>query len=98
MNGWRVAWLVLVAVGFLGATAFVALYATGTRDWHATTTGRILMGLAAVLGGLLGLSLLRLLVPVHPLVWLGGMVSLDVVLWAMVALLWRLQRGGRRGG
>lgn len=85
-------WGALVAVGLAGALTFVALYAVTARDWHRTATGRILMAMALVLAGLLGLSLVAYLVEVWPVLWLGGMASLDLVLWAQVWLLWRLQR------
>jgi hypothetical protein len=85
-------WTVLVAAGFLGAVAFVVLYAWLARDWHHTPVGRNLMAMAAVLAGLLGLSLVAFLVRVWPVLWLGGMASLDAVLWWRVALLWRVQR------
>lgn len=87
-----VLWAVLVAVGFLGALAFVALYAISSRDWHHSPVGRNLVAMAAVLAGLLGLSLVTYLVDVWPVLWLGGMASLDAVLWWRVAILWRMQR------
>ncbi len=87
-------WAILVAAGFLGALVFCVLYAVSARDWHHTPVGRNLMAMAAVLAGLLGLSLAAYLVDVWPILWLGGMASLDAVLWWRVWILWRLQRSG----
>lgn len=86
-----VAWLVLVAVGLAGALAFVGLYAAGTPTWHRSAIGRTLMATAAVLAGLLALTLASVLFRFPAWVWLGGMASLDAVLWAQVWQLWRIQ-------
>lgn len=86
-----VAWLVLVAIGLGGALTFVLLYAIGTPSWHRTTIGRVLMLGAAVLAGLLALTLLSLIIHWPDWVLLGGMASLDAVLWAQVWQLWRIQ-------
>lgn len=85
-------WAVLVGVGLVGASAFVVLYGWLSREWHRSHIGQNLMAMAAVLAGLLGLSLLGFLVRVPAALWLGGMASLDAVLWWRVALLWRVQR------
>lgn len=90
MTGLAVAYVVLVSVGFLGGSTFIVMYAS--QKWYQTETGRILMGIIGVLTGLLGLSLLGLLVEIWPPLWLGGMASLDVVLWWLVTLLWRLRQ------
>lgn len=86
-----VAWLVLVAVGLAAAATFVLLYAVGTPSWHRTAVGRVLMSGAAVLTGLLALTLLSLVIDWPAWIWLGGMASLDAVLWAQVWQLWRIQ-------
>lgn len=86
-----VAWLVLVAVGFAGAFTFVLLYFFGTPTWYRTAMGRILMAGAAVLAGLFGLTLLTVVVRMPAWLWIGGMASLDVVLWAQVYQLWKIQ-------
>lgn len=91
----NVVWTLLVLVGFLGATTFVGLYAVRSRDWYLSPVGRNLMAMATVLAGLLGLSLAALLVPIWPWLWLGGMACLDIVLWWLVALLWKVQRTNR---
>jgi hypothetical protein len=83
-----VAFLVLEALGFLGALAFVVLYAS--RGWYMSPIGRNLMAMAATLAGLLGLSLVAALVHVWLWLWLGGMAVLDVVLWWRVWIVWRL--------
>lgn len=86
------AWLVLVATGLGGALTFCLLYAFGTPTWHKTAMGRILMSGAAVLTALLALTLLSLVIHWPAWIWLVGMASLDVVLWAQVWQLWRIQR------
>lgn len=88
-------WAVLIIVGFLGATAFIGLYAARSRDWYHSPVGRNLMAMAVVLAGLLALSALGLLMRVWPWLWLGGMAALDVVLWWRVLLLWRVQHADR---
>lgn len=85
------AWLVLVAIGLAGALTFVALYAAGSRGWHRTAIGRNLMAMPAVLAGLLALTLASLLADLPIWLWLGGMASLDAILWWRVVLLWRAQ-------
>ena len=85
------AWAVLVAAGLIAALTFVALYAWRSVEWYASAVGRNLMAMAAVLAGMFGLSLVALVVPVWPWLWLGGMGSLDAVLWWRVVILWRLQ-------
>ena len=86
-----VAWLVLVCVGLLGALTFVLLYATGTPTWYKTAMGRVLMSGAAVLAGLLALTVASLVISWPPWIWLAGMASLDAVLWAQAWQLWRIQ-------
>lgn len=84
------AWVVLVAVGFLGAATFIGLYLRS--GWWDSPVGRNLMAMAAVLAGLLGLTLLGFLWRPWPWLWLGGMATLDLVLWWRVVILWRVQR------
>lgn len=92
MNSVLGVWAVLLLVGFLGAATFVGLYAYGSRQWWQSPTGRNLMALPAVLAGMLGLSLLGLVWrELPPWLWLGGMASLDAVLWWRVVILWRVQ-------
>jgi len=86
----------LVAVGFFGASTFTVMYVAMSKRWYRSEVGRILFLLPAVLAGLLGLSLLALLVTIWPWVWLAGMASLDLALWWLVWLLWRLRRGQRQ--
>ena len=86
------AWLALVAIGLAGALTFAVVYAVGTRSWHRTAVGRNLMAEALVLAGLFGLTLTSLVFRFPAWVWLSGMASLDVVLWAQVWLLVRAQR------
>lgn len=86
-----IAWAVLVACGLAGALTFVGLYAFGTRDWHRSAVGRNLMAGSAVLAGLFALTLATLLAPLPTWLWLGGLLSLDVVLWWRVLLLWQAQ-------
>lgn len=86
------AWLSLVAVGLVGALTFAVVYAVGTRTWHRTAVGRNLMAEALVLAALFALTLGSLVFRFPAWVWLGGMASLDAVLWAQVWLLWRAQR------
>lgn len=88
----RALYAVLLAAGFLGEATFVALYAWGDRDWFRSDLGRNLMITAAVLGGLLGLSLLGMLVRVPAWVWIGGVAALDAVMWWRVFILYRIQR------
>lgn len=85
------AWLVLVGVGLAGALTFVTLYAVGTPGWHRSAIGRNLMALPAVLAGMLAVTLASMLLTLPDWVWLGGMASLDAVLWWRVALLWKAQ-------
>lgn len=87
----RVLYTVLTAVGFAAAVTFVVLYAWGDRDWFRSELGRNLMAKTAILGGLLGLSLLGLLIRVPGWVWIGGMATLDAVMWWRVVILWRIQ-------
>lgn len=85
------AWPILVAVGLAGAVAFVVLYAAGTRDWYRSAIGRNLMAMPAVLAGLFAFTLASMLLTLPAWVWLGGMGSLDAVLWWRVGLLWKAQ-------
>lgn len=85
------AWVVLVVLGLAGALTFVALYAVGSRGWHRTQLGRNLMAMPAVLAGLFALILTSVLLDVPTWMWLGGMASLDAILWWRVVLLWRAQ-------
>lgn len=84
-------WLALVAVGLAGALSFVVLYFFGTPTWYRTAMGRILMAGAAVLAGLFALTLATVLVHFPDWVWIGGMGSLDIVLWSQVWQLWKIQ-------
>lgn len=86
-----IAWAALTILGFVGALTFVVLYAVTARDWHHSPVGQNLMAMAAVLAGLLGLSVAAYVVDIWPVLWLGGMASLDAVLWWRVWLLWRVQ-------
>jgi hypothetical protein len=80
---------IAVAAGFLAMMAFVVLY--WRSDWRHSPVGRNLMALPAVLGGLLGLWLVaRMAGPLPMWLWLGGIVSLDAVMWWRVWILWRL--------
>jgi hypothetical protein len=85
------AWSLLVGAGLAGAVAFIGLYAVGSRGWHRTALGRNLMAMPAVLAGLFAVTLASMLLDLPPWVWLGGMASLDAVLWWRVVLLWRAQ-------
>lgn len=87
----RALYAVLVAAGLAAAITFVALYAWGDRGWFRSELGRNLMAKTAVLGGLLGLSLLGMLIRVPAWVWIGGMATLDAVMWWRVIILYRLQ-------
>jgi len=89
------AWLVLVALGFAGAAVFAAVYAAGTRSWYRSAVGRNLMAEALVLAGLLALTFASAVFRLPPWVWIGGMASLDVVLWVQVWLLLRAQHSGK---
>lgn len=92
----RAAITAAIAAGFGAMVAFVALYSWRSA-WRSTPTGRNLMALPAVLGGLLGLWLLaRVVGPLPMWVWLGGIMSLDAVMWWRVWILWRLQHGQDR--
>lgn len=86
-----VAWVALLVVGLAGCLAFMGVYWWGSRGWHRTPVGRNLMAMAAVLAGMLGLSLLGLAWTLPAWLFLGGMASLDAVMWWRVALLWRAQ-------
>lgn len=83
---------VAIGAGFLAMVVFVGLY--WRSDWRHTSVGRNLMALPAVLGGLLGLLLVARVAGTLPMwLWLGGIVSLDAVMWWRVWILWRLQHG-----
>lgn len=87
---------VAVALGAAGALAFAALYLR-THAWYRSPVGQNLMAMALVLAGLLLLVFVVRLIPsevTRRALWLGGLLSLDAVLWWRVALLWRLQRRG----
>lgn len=86
------AWSVLLAVGLAGCLTFVSSYWWFSRGWHRTPVGQNLMAMAAVLGGMLALSLLGLVWAPPAWLFLGGMASLDAVMWWRVVLLWRVQR------
>jgi uncharacterized membrane protein YfcA len=87
---------VAIGAGFLAMVAFIALY--WRSDWRRTPVGRNLMALPAVLGALLGLWLVARVVGDLPMwVWLGGILSLDAVMWWRVWILWRLQHDERAG-
>lgn len=87
----RIAITAAVALGFAAMVAFVILY-SWRSSWRSTAVGRNLMALPAVLGGLLGLWLVARIVGDLPMwLWLGGIVSLDAVMWWRVIILWRVQ-------
>lgn len=86
------AWSVLLAVGLAGCATFVGSYWWFSRGWHRTAVGQNLMAMAAVLGGMLALSLAGLVWTPPAWLFLGGMASLDAVMWWRVVLLWRAQR------
>jgi hypothetical protein len=78
-------------VGLAGCLTFIGVYWAGSRGWHRTPVGRNLMAMAAVLGGLLALSLAALAWTLPTWLFLGGMASLDAVMWWRVVLLWKVQ-------
>lgn len=81
---------VAIAAGFAAMVAFVVLYARSA--WRSSSMGLNLMALPAALGGLLGLWLLaRIIGPLPMWIWLGGIVTLDAVMWWRVWILWRVQ-------
>lgn len=85
---------VAIAVGFAAMVAFVVLYARSA--WSSSPMGRNLMALPAALGGLLGLWLLaRIIGPLPMWIWLGGIVTLDAVMWWRVWILWKAQHQER---
>ena len=93
----RAAITAAVAAGFAAMVAFVVLYSWRSA-WRSTPTGRNLMALPAVLGGLLGLWLIaRMAGPLPMWLWLGGILALDAVMWWRVIILWRLQHEERNG-
>lgn len=85
------AWALLLVVGLAGCLTFIGFYSWGSRGWHRTPVGRNLMAMAAVLGGMLALSLAGLAWTPPAWLFLGGMAFLDAVMWWRVALLWRAQ-------
>lgn len=89
------AWLALDAVGALGATVFVVLYATRSPGWHRSQVGRSIMALALSLALLLGMVMVQLAYRMPLPVWLGLMVLLDVSLWWRVLILWKAQHRDR---
>lgn len=93
----RLAWGVLASVGLAGAVTFIVLYATRSRGWHRSSVGRNLMAMAATLAGLLLLVVVQLAVRPPQFFWLGGLGTLDAVLWWRVALLWKAQHEAQHG-
>jgi hypothetical protein len=87
------AWIVLLAVGCVGAVVFIAIQSR--VRWWRTPIGRNLMAMSAVLAGMLGLSLLAFLVRLPTWLWLVGLASLDTVVWWRNWIAWRLQRRPR---
>lgn len=85
------AWAVLVVVGLAGCLTFIGTYWWLARSWHHTPVGRNLMAMAFVLAGMLALSLIGLVWMPPAWLFLGGMASLDAVMWWRVVLLWRVQ-------
>lgn len=91
----RLAITCAIAAGFLAMVAFVVLY--WRSSWRNSPMGRNLMALPAVLGALLGLWLLaRVTGPLPVWLWLGGIVSLDAVMWWRVWILWKVQHTSLR--
>lgn len=86
-----VLWALLAGIGVAGAVTFCILYATRSPGWHRTGIGQNLMAMAATLAGLLLLVIIGLAVEMPPLLWIGGLATLDAVLWWRVYLLWRTQ-------
>jgi hypothetical protein len=89
-------WAISIAIGIgaAGALAFAGLYLR-TRGWYRSAVGQNLMAMALVIAGLLLLVFVVRVIPdetVRRLLWLGGLLSLDAVLWWRVWLLWKLQR------
>lgn len=85
------AWVVLLVVGLAGCSTFIGVYWAGSRGWHRTAVGRNLMAMAAVLAGMLALSLVGLAWTLPDWLFLGGMAALDAVMWWRVVLLWHAQ-------
>jgi hypothetical protein len=87
----------LFGIGATGCLIFVALYATRSRGWQRTDTGRNLMAMMAVLLGLLGLvTVSRWWGPIPRPVWTVLIVVLDAVIWWRVIILWRRQHERNR--
>lgn len=91
----RVAWLVLDAVGFAGAVAFIVLYATRSRGWVRLPIGRNMMAMSVALAVLLGMVLIQLAVQPPQWVWLVALIHLDIVIWWRVWILWSAQHADR---
>lgn len=85
--------VVLYALLAAGAGTFIVLFGFGSGGWWRNDVGRNMMALAGVLFALATLVLLsRLVGPLPIWIWIGGLASLDGVIWWQVAILWRKQR------
>ena len=84
----------LFAIGLAATLTFVLMYAILAPTWGRTAMGRVLMGKAAVLSGLFGLTLFRIIFrsDLPNWIWFGGLATLDLLLWMQVWLLWRANR------
>lgn len=85
------AWALLLTIGLAGCVTFGGIYWWTSRGWYHNPVGRNLMAMAASLGGLLALSLAGLVWMPPAWLFLGGLATLDAVMWWRVVLLWRVQ-------
>lgn len=90
--------VMLYGVGSVGALTFAASFVAGSpRSWFRDPISLNLIAMALVLGALLGMVVVSWAVGMLPLwVWVGGLGSLDAVIWWQVILLWSRQRRDRR--
>lgn len=89
----------LYGAGSVGALTFVLSFVLGSRGWYRDPIALNLVAMGAVLGALLGMVVVSWAVGMLPWwMWIGGLGSLDAIIWWQVVLLWSRQRRDRKEG